>query len=591
MKKSDLKLPFQERLEQLSYADKHPFLVPFFVVAELKEETYISQWGEDMIISTLFPLYGFLPNQEIKFLELYELFRNLEGEEKNLIEQHFFNVKSPYVQFFIDAIGSKSTLEMIPEDIPDEFFLGEWHRLVYKELYDEEMQEYANLIDDLLEKDNVHMFKALHEQGDIETSLLTNMDETLLHFAARYNAVKIMSYLLSIGLPIDEKDGYGNTALFLSAAFGKEDCFFVLMNKGADYHIANNQGILPAEIIPYGESEILIDFAVVKIVKDPIEMVKIGPFKMMIEMNLVKGIKYLLFKKFIDVNYVFPNGQSLFSVALETKNTMFASYLLHKENFNKEVVDAFGYSIAHNAIEYDNLEILKEIEELEIDIFKPAEDGYTVIEIATVYHSNDCYDYFISEGHLEYQDKMKLVRLAFSESNQHVIQQLESVGVNFNTLIDNDSTPYLLLMRKYSSKMIKELIPGIDIEFHNKYKIPLLIDPAFHNDLEVMKLLLERGADPNIPVKFKKSRFYPIMNAIYHRNLEMVKLLIQYHANVNVSTETFNTPLSYAYSRRAWKSGIVSVLRANGAKIHFMRLLYLIMTGIALIALAFILTL
>ncbi|MBU0996966.1 MAG: ankyrin repeat domain-containing protein [Firmicutes bacterium] len=590
MKKSDSKLPFQERIEQLSYSDKNPFLVPFFVVAELKDETSISQWGEDMIIATLFPLYGYIPNQEIQSMELYELFRTLPNDERELIETYFFQVKSPYVQFFIDAIGVDSMIESVPDDIPDEFFLDEWHRLVYKELYDEEMQEYAGMIDDLLLSDNAHMFKALYEQGEIEVSLRTNLNETILHYAARYNAVKILKFLLSVGLPIDEVDGYGNTPLFLAAAFGKVDCFYALIEKGANYKIANNQGILPAEIVPYGESEALIDFCRVKLVTDPDHMIKIDPFKMMLEMNLVKGIKYMIFRKFLDVNHVFLTGQSLFELALEMKNTDFASYLLHSENFGMEFINRIGYSVEHFAIEYDNLDILKEIKTMGIDIFKPAGDGYTVMEIAAVYHSNDCFDYFISEGLLEYQDVSKLLRLSFSESNLHVIRHLEKAGVNFNVLIDNQTTPYLLLMRTYSSKVIQELILGIDIEFHNKHKIPLLIDPSFHNDIEVVKLLLERGANPNIPVLFKKGRFYPILNAIYHHNLDMVKLLVQYHADVNVSTETFLTPLFYAYSRRAGRE-IKSFLRENKAKIHPMRFAYLLAAAIVIIIVSLILTL
>jgi len=78
--------------------------------------------------------------------------------------------------------------------------------------------------------------------------------------------------------------------------------------------------------------------------------------------------------------------------------------------------------------------------------------------------------------------------------------------------------------------------------------------------LEVVKLLLEHGADPNVKNRDGKT---PLHNAASEGHLEVVKLLLERGADPNVKDDDGNTPLHNA----AWRGHleVVKLLLEHGA--------------------------
>ena len=71
-----------------------------------------------------------------------------------------------------------------------------------------------------------------------------------------------------------------------------------------------------------------------------------------------------------------------------------------------------------------------------------------------------------------------------------------------------------------------------------------LMFAAFHGHLEVTKLLLDHGADPN---KFcGENKFSPLLNAIKGNYVPLIKLLLEYGADVNLSHQNSTSPLMVA---------------------------------------------
>lgn len=70
--------------------------------------------------------------------------------------------------------------------------------------------------------------------------------KTLLHAAAmrRDDDVSFVEFLLVLGLNIDEKDAWGNTALFYAYSSGNERIMDFLLHAGANPKIKNNEGLL-----------------------------------------------------------------------------------------------------------------------------------------------------------------------------------------------------------------------------------------------------------------------------------------------------------------------------------------------------------
>lgn len=50
---------------------------------------------------------------------------------------------------------------------------------------------------------------------------IANESQTLLHFAAKYNAIECFDLLMECGADPDEEDGNGQTPLFVAAQYGE----------------------------------------------------------------------------------------------------------------------------------------------------------------------------------------------------------------------------------------------------------------------------------------------------------------------------------------------------------------------------------
>ncbi len=85
---------------------------------------------------------------------------------------------------------------------------------------------------------------------------------------------------------------------------------------------------------------------------------------------------------------------------------------------------------------------------------------------------------------------------------------------------------------------------------------------AYHNDVSMVRLLLERGADPNQSTYFGS----PLSHACWSDSFEAAELLIAQGANVNARDALANfTPLHWAAGTESPRPQLVKLLLANGA--------------------------
>lgn len=68
---------------------------------------------------------------------------------------------------------------------------------------------------------------------------------------------------------------------------------------------------------------------------------------------------------------------------------------------------------------------------------------------------------------------------------------------------------------------------------------------ASRDDLAMVKLLLEHGADPNLP-EHGAPRGHALWTAVYHQRREMARLLVEYGADPNAMVESSGTPIMHA---------------------------------------------
>jgi ankyrin repeat protein len=68
---------------------------------------------------------------------------------------------------------------------------------------------------------------------------------------------------------------------------------------------------------------------------------------------------------------------------------------------------------------------------------------------------------------------------------------------------------------------------------------------AHRDDVEMVKLLLDHGADPNLPEE-GAPRGHALWDAIYHKRREMARLLVEHGADPNAMVESSGTPMMHA---------------------------------------------
>jgi ankyrin repeat protein len=84
---------------------------------------------------------------------------------------------------------------------------------------------------------------------------------------------------------------------------------------------------------------------------------------------------------------------------------------------------------------------------------------------------------------------------------------------------------------------------------------------AERDDLEMVRLLLQHGADPNLPEE-GAPRGQALWTAVYHRRREMARVLVEHGADPNAMVESSGTPIGHARK----DPDLLALLRAHGGR-------------------------
>ena len=134
--------------------------------------------------------------------------------------------------------------------------------------------------------------------------------------------------------------------------------------------------------------------------------------------------------------------------------------------------------------------------------------------------------------------------LAFSNGNLDVVRDLLEAGADPNLSDADGKSPLIIaeMQRHLDLPTLKVMqTHGADLLAVSKYGFTLFGWAANHNNIEVVKYLLEQGVDVN-GVDSER----PLIEAAATGNIEMVKFLCQQGANVNITQKNGRTALVYA---------------------------------------------
>ena len=183
-----------------------------------------------------------------------------------------------------------------------------------------------------------------------------------------------------------------------------------------------------------------------------------------------------------------------------------------------------------------------------------------------------------------YSSSESYLNLAASKNEFEILKLLVEAGMDVNVSDSYGCTPLIYSMRNY--EMFKYLLehkadPNLitrDNTSFEKYKISPIVslgnswNSVIDNKVELLKLLLEYGADPDMRGGWKGSTiliYIVSANSINKTSVDAVKLLLQAGADPNVENNDRKTALQFLESRsytNEYSYEIIKILLEAGAR-------------------------
>ena len=166
----------------------------------------------------------------------------------------------------------------------------------------------------------------------------------------------------------------------------------------------------------------------------------------------------------------------------------------------------------------------------------------------------------------EYSKSTPLIQ-AIKYKQTDIINYLLENNADIN--LKEELTGFTPLMASFHDITITELLieKGADIEARNVDGINALVYAVSLNDEEMVKFLLEKGADANTVCEIENEHICmpptPLMNAVYNGNTNIINMLLENGADINYTTDFGTTPLMMAAGFNHFEA--VKVLLENNA--------------------------
>jgi len=148
---------------------------------------------------------------------------------------------------------------------------------------------------------------------------------------------------------------------------------------------------------------------------------------------------------------------------------------------------------------------------------------------------------------------------AITEGDMYTVMGLSKVGVLVHATDRDGNTPLIIAVQnpiperaRNQKRIVEWLIDhGGNINAANVHGSTPLLEAARYNNSEIFKLLLERGANPNVQGGLDKST--PLHWAISYANIPEIQLLIKHKLNkkmINAHDQMGTTPLQVAKNKK-----------------------------------------
>jgi ankyrin repeat protein len=202
-------------------------------------------------------------------------------------------------------------------------------------------------------------------------------------------------------------------------------------------------------------------------------------------------------------------------------------------------------------------------------------EGNTPLILASFYASPACVALLIEKGaDVNTANKAGATALIRAATSYEKTRLLVAAGAKVRVRTALGNTPLILAARRAGNSRTVHLLleRGANATERNEVGISPVLSGAASGDVETVRLLLDAGAKVNDFPKSNKPRAAdgatgfrtPLMWAAYHNNVPMVRLLLERGADPNQST-SFGNPLSHACWSDSFEAALLLI--AHGANV------------------------
>ncbi|KAJ3536445.1 hypothetical protein NM208_g6710 [Fusarium decemcellulare] len=329
---------------------------------------------------------------------------------------------------------------------------------------------------------------------------------TGLHFAAHFGLDKYVSLLLDAGHFADARDGNGRSPLHWAAKTGHINVIKVLLDtEVVDINSKDNLGRTPLFLAIYHECP--------------------------------EAVKALLDRPLVQVDVLDNGGTSPLIEACRRGQLDIAQSLLH-QGANPNAPDRVGRTPLYWAALRGYVEIVEKLLSVPgIKLDTKDKVGQTPFLAAATAGHPTVLRLLANTKRIELNPRDEqgctpLTKAAWFGRLPEVELLLSIDGIDREPVDDWGFTPLLIALRRGHDDVVRVLTPagGLDSKTQKRYDQTMLSRVAEEGDEELAQSLLQSGADPNFENKLLAP---PIVIAAIHENLEVLRLMIEAGGNVN----------------------------------------------------------
>lgn len=197
-------------------------------------------------------------------------------------------------------------------------------------------------------------------------------------------------------------------------------------------------------------------------------------------------------------------------------------------------------------------------------------DGNTPLHHATFYLDAPAVDQFLKAGgNPNATNKVGISPLIWAVGDVEKVRLLLKAGANPNHVSESGHTALIVACHEFgTAEVVKELIAhGAKVEIKNGEGADAVLAAARTGDVEVLRLLLKHGADPNSTSRtpYSAAAVSALMHAAHFGHLECVKLLLELGADPHFASEAGNALHSATFTGR---KEIAKVLLDRGVNVN-----------------------